>query len=134
MEDIEQAKINTGNISTRDVKGSALLTGYDNTQTVTYTEASPAGDDQAAVLEALRNIRTALEGISGPYSQPAKRNADAAIKAQAKLDKSEVGGALESALEAAKKAWSSSALRPNSAHILKQHCLARGGMGPSAKQ
>ena len=57
------------------------------------------------MLEALREIRAALEGISGSYSKTAKRNADAAFAAASaeKLDKDEVGGALESALEAAKK-------------------------------
>ena len=103
--DPEPASGNTGKISTGSVKGSALSTGHRNTQTVTYTRTASAADDRAAVLEALREIRAALEGISGSYSKTAKRNADAAFAAASaeKLDKDEVGGALESALEAAKK-------------------------------
>ena len=88
-----------------NVSGSALSTGNKNTQTVTYTTTEGSGQDTAAVLEALREIRAALDGLSGPYVKPAQANTDTAITEVSgeQVNKDAVGGAIETALEAAKK-------------------------------
>jgi hypothetical protein len=67
----------TGGISIGGgVEGSALSTGNNNTQSVTYTNVAPP-----EVIEALRAIRAALEVLSGPNSAPAKLHAASAIEA-----------------------------------------------------
>jgi hypothetical protein len=97
---------NTGGISVGgNVEASILSTGHHNTQEVTYKKVAGTGEERDQVLEALRQIRAALEELSGPYAKPAKVNADAALDAASagEPDKDAVGGALETALEAAKK-------------------------------
>ena len=93
------------NIDVRgSVTGSALITGGGNQASVTYTSGVPLSDDRAEITAALEEIRAALQALSGPRAGTAKREADAAIQQASshQPDKDAIGGALQSALEAAK--------------------------------
>lgn len=102
----EAARGNTGGITVGgNVEGGIVSIGHDNTQAVTYNKGAGPGEERAQVLEALQHIRAALEKLSGPYAKPARLSAEAALDAAAaeELGKDDVGGALEAALETARK-------------------------------
>jgi hypothetical protein len=87
-----------------NVVGSALAAGSSNVQTVTFS--GPDAAEREKVFTALQAIQTALGELRGAPAKSAQREAAAAVdaaKAQ-EADKDEIGSALETALQAAKKA------------------------------
>src|SRR5437588_10939706 len=86
-----------------NVRNSVVNTGIGNTiQTNSYPGSREERDN---LLEALQQIRAALDGLSGPHAKLAKVNADLAVEeaSAGNPDKDAVGGALEAALQADKK-------------------------------
>jgi hypothetical protein len=87
-----------------NVSGSAIAAGDYNVQTVTF--GGPDAAEREELLAALQLIQAALGELKGASAKSAQREATAAVDAAKKqeVDKDEIGGALETALGAAKKA------------------------------
>ena len=102
-----------------NVVGSALAAGNRNVQTVTFS--GPDAAEREKVLDALQAIQIALNELKGAPAKSAQREAAAAIDAakEQAANKDDIGGALETALGAAKKAEEFASITARCCHIFR---------------